>query len=175
MTHSSPFQARLALLALLAPISLSAQLPECQLCSPTERGTETVKPQTPLTVEIEGALDFSRVALSGTDGAIGVDARTGARLVSGGVIDLGGMGLRGAARVTGEPFAPVVISLPQRVTLRSTKGDTAEVIEISSDLPAQPMLDGQGTLRFSFGGRLLVKGAGSGAYRGSIPISANYP
>lgn len=175
MANRLSFQGLLGFLALVAASPLAAQMPTCQLCSAAERGQGTAKPQKPLTVEVEAALDFSRVAQTGTDGEVGVDARTGARRVTGGVINLGGMGVRGAARVMGEPFAPVLISLPRRVTLRSPKGDVAEVVEIMSDLPASPTLDNMGMLRFSFGGRLIVKRAGSGAYRGSIPISADYP
>jgi Domain of unknown function (DUF4402) len=156
-------------------VLLSAAGPPCQLCAPSERAGAQEAPRAPIRIEVEAALDFSRIARTGGDGEVRVDAASGTRTIAGGVVDLGGMGLRGEARVTGQPFAPVLITLPNRVQLRSSTGDLAEVIDIRSDLSRSPTLDSDGNLHFSFGGRLILRGTGAGIFRGSIPISADYP
>lgn len=152
-----------------------AQPPKCQLCAPAEQTARAERPRIPITIDVETALDFSRVAQTGQGGNIDLDPVTGGRRVSGELSDLGGMGIRGTVRITGEPMAQVLITLPNRVTSRSTTGASAEIIEIKSDLPHVAQLSSEGVLRFSFGGRLVVSGAVSGTFRGGIPISADYP
>lgn len=147
----------------------------CRLCAATPtRLSEGGRPEVPLRIEIETALDMGRVAQGASGGAVEVDARSGARRVVGGLADLGGMALTGKAIVTGTPFARVRIDLPSRVRLISSSGDSAEVVQMQSDLPAHPTLDADGRLTFMFGGKLLLKGGESGAFRGSVPISADY-
>ncbi len=165
----------LAFLCLLLACPASAQAPPCQLCVRDGSAPVVDKPRRPLQIDVETALDFSRVAQTGQGGEVGVDATTGARRVAGGLADLGGMALRGTVMLRGEPYAPVLISLPDRVMLRSSTGGTAEVVDLRTDVSAPPMLNGNGELRFSFGGRLIVKGQIYGTLRGSIPISADYP
>jgi hypothetical protein len=87
---------------------------------------------------------------------------------------MGGLVLKGTVRVTGTPFAAVRIDLPARVQLRSSAGATAEVVDLKTDLSAAPRLDSTGTLVFSFGGRLVVRGEVSGNLRGNVPITADY-
>lgn len=159
------------------PGSVKAQ--SCQLCAPEAKAqTQSLaeaKPRRALQIEVEASLDFSRVAQTGTDGNIGLDAETGTRRVTGGLADLGGMAVRGSVLLIGEPFSPVLISLPNRVTLRSSTGGSADVVDLSTNVRGVPVLDANGQLRFSFGGRLIVKDRVSGTLRGSIPISADYP
>lgn len=153
-----------------------AQTPaECQLCAP-----ETIKadapPMIPLEIEIESKLEFSRVAAGGgKTGDVAIDPKSGERRVSGTIVNLGGNALRGLVKLKGEPGASVRIDLPSRIELRSSRGQVAEVINLKSDLPADPRLDQNGELRFHFGGQMIVKGRISGAFRGSIPITAEYP
>lgn len=163
------------LCAALAFAPMAAAADPCRLCveSPT-RLSEGGRPMVPLRIEIETALDLGRVAQSTSGGAVEVDARSGARRVVGGLADLGGMALTGKASVTGTPFARVRIDLPARVRLTSSSGDSAEVVQMQSDLPAAPTLDADGRLTFTFGGKLLLKGGESGAFRGTVPISAEY-
>jgi hypothetical protein len=163
----------LGVLALLSAAPLAAE--SCRLCGATpERLSEGGRPRVPLRIEIETALDMGRIAQGGGGGAVELDPETGARRVAGTLADLGGMALTGKATVTGTPFARVRIDLPQRVRLMSTSGDYAEVVQMSSDLPTAPTLDAQGRLSFSFGGKMVLKGGESGAFRGSVPISAEY-
>jgi Domain of unknown function (DUF4402) len=165
----------LTALSIAAPFATRAEVPlACRLCVPAEKNSADEPPRPPLRIEVEAALDFSRIAQTGEGGEVGIDPLTGARRVSAGLSDLGGMALRGSARLTGQPFAPVFITLPNRVSLRSTSGASAEVVDIKSDLSAAPILGADGTLRFAFGGRLVLKGAVSGQFRGTIPITADY-
>jgi hypothetical protein len=133
------------------------------------------QPQKPLRIDVEAALDFSRVAQTDDRGGeIHVDPRSGARQVNGALVDLGGMPVRGTVRITGDAGRAIRVDLPQRVILRSNTGASAEVIDLATDLPPAPTLGADGQLSFSFGGRLSVKGAVSGTFRGSIPITADY-
>jgi Domain of unknown function (DUF4402) len=164
----------LAALAIILPEKALAQT-ACRLCGPDTAPKAMPTSEVPLRIEVETALDFSRVALASSDGGdVAVDARSGNRKVAGGLIDLGGMALRGTVRLKGEPGRPVRIDLPTRIEMRSTTGATAQIYDLQTNLSPDPVLGPDGTLSFSFGGRLSVKGAVSGTFRGSIPITADY-
>ena len=159
-------------LAFCAPASASET---CMLCSAKE-GSLYEEPATPLSVEIETTLDFDRVALSGPGGGmVTIDAISGRRSVSGDLVELGGVAVQGTATVRGEPGRAIRIQLPAAVTLHSGEGGSAELSDIEADLPrGGARLGRDGTLRFSFGGRLTVKGDASGDYRGRIPLVVDY-
>ncbi len=160
-------------LLLAAPVSAAAE--SCRLCAPqAERLSQGGRPSVPLRIEIETALDLGRVAQGAGGGAVELDPKTGTRRVAGALADLGGMALTGKATVTGTPFARIRIDLPVRVRLQSSSGDIAEVVQMQSDLPPAPTLNEDGLLRFTFGGKMLLKGGESGTFRGSVPISAEY-
>ncbi|MBA3895618.1 MAG: DUF4402 domain-containing protein [Sphingomonadaceae bacterium] len=166
MNRSWPFA-----LTLLAAQTLHA---ECRLCAPAPE-TAAKAPAQPLEIEIEAGLDFSRAAhRANTGGTIAVDERSGGRTIGGGLIDLGGLALKGQVRLTGAPFARVRISLPPSIRLSAPNGGSAEVSGLETDLGPDPALDAQGRLSFSFGGRLIVAGGASGDFRGLIPITADY-
>lgn len=155
---------------IVMPASAHAQ---CQLCAPST-STETAKPSRALTIQIETSLDFSRAAqTSGGSGTIAVDERSGARLVNG-LVDLGGMALKGSVQLTGEPFRHVRVSLPPSIRLSAPDGQGADVVDLKTDLSPDPTLDANGLLNFSFGGRLVVSGHTSGDLRGRIAIVADY-
>lgn len=159
------------LLAIAAP---AAAQQVCQLC-PAETTSLHKEPAEPLTVEIESMLDFDRVALSGPGGgSVAVDPLTGRRSVSGEVIELGGMAIQGTATVRGEPGRAIRVQLPHSVTLHSSEGGSAELTELEADLPNGARLGRDGTLRFSFGGRLAVKGDAGGDYRGRVLLVVDY-
>lgn len=147
---------------------------QCRLCAPAGE-TEAKAPSRALDIQVETALDFSRAAHGrGTGGSIAIDERSGARALSGGLVDLGGIALKGVVRLTGEPFARVRVSLPPSIGLTASGGGGAQVVDLRTDLPADPALDGTGRLDFAFGGRLVVSGGASGDFRGRIPIVAEY-
>ena len=158
-------------LALLPAVPLAAEDPACEFCIGENAGAEA----RPLRIEIESGLQFSRLALVGPeDGAARIDPRTGEKHVGANMIDLGGMSFHGEATVTGEPHRPVRIELPPRVVLRSPDGAEATLTEFVTDLPPIAMLDENGTLRFSFGARLMTRDARGGEFRGRIPIRVDY-
>lgn len=151
---------------------------QCLLCAPTP-ATQGTAPRTaprPIAVEIEAALDFSRITTTGSGaGSVVIDPRSNTRRVTGALRDLGGGALRGEVRVTGEPMHPVRVVLPASVTLTSSTGGVIVVHDLTTDLAAGPALGPDGTLRFGFGGRLDISRADAGDYRGRIPITVEYP
>jgi len=163
-----------SLLLFVQPIAVAAQ---CRLCAPRPAGpvASPAPVAKPIEVEIETALDFSRVAqVTGRGGRVVIDPATGARRVEGALTDLGGGTLRGQVHVTGEPMRPIRVILPQRITLASADGSSVEVTNIKTDLPADARLGAGGTLTFGFGGQLDVGAAAVGSYHGRIPISVEY-
>jgi hypothetical protein len=161
------------LLALAALLPLQAEA-QCRLCAPAP-ATDLPAPSRALTIDIQTSLDFSRAAQRGNGaGDISVDERSGARSVTGGLIDLGGMALKGSVRLTGEPFRHVRVSLPTSIRLSAPDGGGADVVELRTDLSPDPALDATGALDFSFGGRLVVTGHATGDLRGRIAIVADY-
>lgn len=130
--------------------------------------------ETPLRVEVETQLDMGRVAAGAGGGEVTIDPLTGARRVSGNVVDLGGFALTGVVTVSGEPGAEVRVFLPPTVDLESGDGRTARVVGLATDLSAAPRLGPDGRLQFRFGGRLQVAGTSGGDYRGRIPVTVEY-
>ncbi len=160
----------LAALVLTTPVQA-----QCRLCEP-ESIKQRIVPATPLRIEVEAALDLGRAAhvRAGGGGAIVLDPATGERRVMGGLADLGGFSLKGTVRLQGEPFAPVAVSMPNRVPLTATDGSTADVIDIRTNLAPNARLDGQGRLSFAFGGRLIVTAGQAGDFRGRVTVVADY-
>lgn len=167
------FAVTLCLPLLLAPLQGGAQ---CRLCSAGEQagasGRDTAS--VPLTVTIEADIRFSRLALNGRSGEARLDENSGITQTDGGLINLGGLSLTGSARVTGEPGRAVRVDLPQMVRMVNQTGDAAELVNLRTNLAAQPRLDLDGKLTFSFSGTLRVRGSNGGNYRGRIPITAEY-
>ncbi len=161
--------------ALAAAGRAQDSLANCQLCE-TATPAEQLQdgPRVPVRVDIEANLDFSKVAARANGSGSVTVAPKGARSLSGTVTDLGGMGMSGIAHVRGAPNARLRIDLPRRVTLRSTTGAVAEIVDIQTDASAAPTLDTNGKMDFSFGGKLIIKGRVSGIFRGQIPISVEY-
>lgn len=166
-----PFAFAVAALVLL-PTPAAAQ---CLLC-----GTGGGSPVPPiasnllLRVEIETQMDFSRVATGAMGGQVELDPVTGQRRLTGDLMDLGGFALTGEVRVTGIPGAQLRVVLPTSIDLEGDNGSSARVTNLVTNLTAAPRLGLDGTLRFRFGGRLQVRGAEDGDYRGRIPITVEY-
>lgn len=159
-----------ALLLFLVPHAAGAQ-DACRLCysdpgaAPGER---------PLQLEIFADLAFSKLAQTGQGGGSATLGPEGGKQTSGGIIDLGGMAVGGHGRISGEPGRAVRVDLPDRVPMSAGSGGEAELSQFTTSLPARPVLGPDGTLEFSFGARLVVKGKGGGNYRGRIPITVDY-
>ncbi len=166
---------RHVLVALSALVFAPPAFGQCQLCAPGS-GPSAPARAIPLSISVEAALDLGRAAQTrpGGGGTISLDAQSGARTVTGTLADLGGFALKGMVRLDGEPFAPVVVTLPSRITLTAPDGSTADVVSIQTNLPAGATLDAQGKLSFRFGGRLIVTSGQAGDFRGRIPVVAEY-
>ena len=147
----------------------------CRLCAPSAVEGPSA-PAIPLTIQIDAALDLGRAAQTrpGGAGGISIDAQTGARRVTGTLADLGGFSLKGMVVLTGQPFAAVVVTLPNRITLTSPDGSQADVVDIRTDLSPAATLNAQGKLFFGFGGKLIVTNGTAGDFRGRIPVTADY-
>lgn len=154
----------------LAPAALAQD--SCRLC--LDGAAPVLAGERPLAIEIFTDLAFSRLAMTGSGGgSAAIDAQGGKR-TSGAVMDLGGMAVSGSGRITGQPGRAVRIDLPQRVTMSAADGAAAELVDLTTDLPAFPVLDGAGNLEFTFGGRLITGGERGGRLRGRIPITVDY-
>jgi Domain of unknown function (DUF4402) len=168
----------LAMLFLPMGSGASPAIAQCRLCEVQPKAVSGGEPNAPenvpLRIEIESALDFSRLTSVQSGGSVQIDAQTGARSVSGGLVALGGMPFRGTVRLSGAPRRAIRIDMPSRVMLSSSTGGIAEVYDIVTDLPPAPMLGSDGALGFSFGGKLMVKGQISGTFHGAIQITADY-
>lgn len=147
---------------------------QCLLCE--REATQSVsQADKPLSIEINSGLDFDRVALAApAGGSVVIDPVNRSRTVTGALSDLGGFAMTGSATVRGEPGRTVRVDLPRTVSLRSPDGSSATISRLATDLPNSPRLDGDGVLRFSFGGRLDVEEGMSGDYRGRITITVDY-
>jgi hypothetical protein len=166
---------RLFLAFALTSLSVPAAAAQCLLCAPDKAsGAAAREAEVPLRVEVETRLDMGRVAVGATGGAVTVDPVSGARRLSGDVVDLGGFALTGIVTVRGAPGAEVRVILPASVDLEGGHGRTARVTDLATDLSAAPRLGPDGRLQFRFGGRLQIAGADDGDYRGRIPVTVEY-
>jgi Domain of unknown function (DUF4402) len=158
----------------MLPSALAVAAPECQLCAPQAKPEKAALRQA-LHIEVDSLLDFSTAAhRDAGDGVIEINPVTGQRRVTGGLIGLGGPALKGVARLTGEPFARVKIDVPRIMTMRSSMGAVATISNIETNLSSDPALGSDGTLSFSFGGKMMVADGAAGEFHGRFPISVDY-
>lgn len=167
--------------AAFCALSTFAALPspakaQCLLCEDSTQIGSGDEALAPLSIQVETSLDFNRLAIANpSGGSVTLDPLTGNRSVSGGLVELGGMALQGVAVVRGEPGRPVRLQMPESATLHSSEGGSAELTDIVADLPRSgARLGPDGTLRFTFGGRLNLNGNAHGDYRGRILLVVDY-
>ena len=182
---------RIALLALVAlaasalPAAPAMAQGQCSFCdtNPPPKGQGGGRPnnngngnqRAQLTVESD--IDFGRLVLVGNGiGTVIIDLQTGAKVITGGLDDLGGIPVNGRAVVTGSPFRAIRIDMPLSIIMSDPGGGEAELRDLRTDLPALPMLDANGQLIFKFTGTLATGSAigGGGVLRGRIPIRVQY-
>ena len=106
-------------------------------------------------------------------GAAEIDPLTGQRRLSN-LLDLGGLAMRGAVTIRGEPGRAVRVDLPNEVVMHAPGGRRVKLRNMRSDLPAAPRIGSDGALRFSFGGRIDVDSDDVGNFRGRMRIRADY-
>lgn len=149
---------------------------QCMLCAPADKAENTKPAAQPIQLQIETNLDYSKLGLMAANrGGIAIlDPATGQRILNGSLVDLGGLPVVGTVTVRGTPHQKVRIDLPANVTLTSSDGSTLRLSEFATTLKNNPRLDWDGTLRFTFGARLIVDGRNDGDFRGTIPITVDY-
>lgn len=162
-----------ALIAVLAVLPVPAGAQEgCRLCYSSPGATPG---EAPLTIEIYADLSLGKLAMTGRGGgSVTVDPNSSGKRTQGEMIDLGGTAISGRGLVKGEPLRAVRFDLPERVPMAAPDGSEAELTGFTTNLPAHPVLDSNGRLEFTFGARLVVRGAKGGNYRGRIPITVDY-
>jgi len=160
----------------LLPLLLAAGEGPCLLCArPGTAPVVVAEQDMPLSIEITTKLDFSRAALAASGGGeIDIDPHSGNKRVDGAMVDLGGAALAGTARVTGTPGRSVRIDMPTSARMTSASGGVVEITGLRTSLTGDARLDSTGALKFSFGGRLIVRGNVAGTFRARIPITAQY-
>lgn len=126
-------------------------------------------------VEVETSLDFDRLILLGSTGGSARLGPDGSRGSIGAVAQPTGRAMVGSVTIHGEPNRLVRVDMPARIELRGTGGGQISIERIETNLPSLTRLDGDGRLRFRFGGELHLSGEADGDYRGDVPITVEYP
>lgn len=160
---------------LLVPAPASADPASCRLCG--ENGSltgDTGERAKPVALEVRTSLDFDRVILTGPAGGRARLSPDGGRQTDGAITSLTGRAMTGEVLIRGEPGRQVRVDLPQRIDLYGFGGGALAITRVTSDLPVLPRLDGEGLLRFRFGGELFISGDAEGEYRGDVPITVDY-
>lgn len=131
----------------------------------------------PIKVMQRQDLDFGTVASSvSTGGTVVINASTGAKSVTGGVVDLGGAHGRAEFRVTGDKNTAYTITLPTSITINAATGPGTATIDTFVSDPSSPAVlpnNGQQTV---FVGATLTVGANQPpeTYSGSFDIIVEY-
>jgi hypothetical protein len=137
----------------------------------TASANATVNIVSPLSLTKTADLNFGTVVGPFAGQVVHVDG-TGARDCAG----LTCSGTFGAAAftVTGTPDQDVVLTIPDSVTLNGSVSGTLDV-DMSTDKPVDPTLDGTGNASFAIGGKLTIPaGTVDGVYSNTFDVTANY-
>ena len=164
--------ASLAAMGLAAPALPQDASAPCRLCNSPSPSDE--KPASPVSLDVEAALDFDRLILAGKGEGSAQLSPEGGRRVTGSITAIGARAMVGEVTVRGEPGRIVRVSLPDSIELYGLAGGTIRLDSIRSDLPPMPRLDADGRLSFRFGGILRVSGDLDGEFRGDVPIDVEY-
>jgi hypothetical protein len=159
----------------LAAASPAMAAQECQLCAAPAAAAKK-PPPAPIIIQIETRIDFSKIGLVQLNqgGTAQINAATGARTLTGNLIDLGGVPIAGTVLVRGEPKGMVTVTFPATVQLTNASGASYPLNGFTTTLKNNPKLEDDGTLRFTFGGLLQIDGRSTGTFRGSVPIIVEY-
>lgn len=168
----------LAVLAFSAIGSAAPALPQdvqapCRLCDPTAYSLDD-KPAAPISLNVEAALDFDRLILTGAGSGSAELGPDGTRIATGAVTAISARAMLGEVVIRGEPGRMVRVDLPRNIELWGFNGGTIQIESIRSDLPAMPRLDSNGKLSFRLGGTIRVTGDTDGQFRGDVRIDVDY-
>jgi hypothetical protein len=147
---------------------------QCRLCSQPATDRPEEKPGGDVELQVETALSFDRLIISGAGGGAATIRPDGANSSEGSVIEISPRAMVGTILVHGEANRMVRVDLPHRIELYSMGGSRITLDDVTTDLKGPSRLDGAGNLSFHFGGRLIVKGDSDGQYRGDLPITVEY-
>ena len=156
---------------LAAATSAAAQ---CRLCDKPATAAPTETPAGDVDLRIDTNLSFDRLVLSGMGQGAATIRPDGANGAEGAVLEIGPRATVGTVVVHGDANRALSVDMPHRIELYSTSGGRISLVDVVTDLPATPRLDGAGNLSFRFGGRLIVSGDDEGQYRGDLTINVEY-
>jgi hypothetical protein len=160
-------------LGLAAPALPQDVSAPCALCRSTAVARDE-KPAKPVSLAVETSLNFDRLILAGQgNGSAELDP-AGGRNVSGSITSIGARAMVGEVVIRGEPGRLVRVTLPASVELHGLSGGSIRLDSIRSDLPPMPRLDGNGELRFRYGGSVRIIGDVDGEFRGNVPLEVDY-
>lgn len=129
----------------------------------------------PVVVTQRRDIDFGSAAGDGSlTGTVVLDANTGAKTVTGGVIDFGGQDGLAQFKITGDKNADVFVVLPTSATI--TIGGTNMTINNFTMNATNPInLGNKGSVTLDIGATLQVgAGQAAGSYTGTFTVSADY-
>jgi hypothetical protein len=147
---------------------------QCRLCDQptTDRATEA--PDGDVQLQVETALSFDRLIISGAGMGAATIRPDGANSVEGSVVEISPRAMVGTVLVHGQANRAVRVDIPRRIELYSLSGGRITLDDVVTDAKGAPRLDAAGNLSIRFGGRLIVNGDTDGQYRGDLPITVEY-
>ncbi len=164
----------------IAPLSAGALIAATLATTPAVAATDDARGRAtvlrPITVVRTGDLDFGTILRGTTAGRVVINASTGARTVTGGVLVAGGTPRRATFTITGTPRRVVTIRLtPTSTTLTNGNGGTMLVNAFTLNGSANRRLSATGTIALGVGARLNVAAnQADGNYTGTFNLTINY-
>ena len=109
-------------------------------------------------------------------GTVTINATTGARTLTGGLFDFGGVATRAEFLITGEPYTPIEVEVPSTITVTGKNtGRQMTVRNITTTFTNPLVLNYTRYARIYIGGTLEVATAQSAdTYRSEFEIEAEY-
>jgi hypothetical protein len=167
---------RLTIVPLSAGALIAATLASTPAVAATDDARSRATVLRPITVVRTGDLDFGTILRGTTAGRVVINASTGARTVTGGVLVAGGTPRRATFTITGTPRRVVTIRLtPTSTTLTNGNGGTMLVNAFTLNGSANRRLSATGSIALGVGARLNVAAnQADGNYTGTFNLTINY-
>ena len=131
----------------------------------------------PISISPQDDLAFGRVAGDvATTGAVSVSAATGAKSVSGGAFDFGGVHARARFIVSGDKNTAYIITLPSSITATDSGGPGSTTIDnFASNPSGTGVFPGNGRDTLFVGATMnLGVGQSAGSYSGVFSVIVEY-
>ena len=109
-------------------------------------------------------------------GTVTISATTGAKTLTGGLFDFGGVASRAEFLITGWPYTPIEVEIPSTITVTGKKtGQRMTVRNITTTFTNPLILNYTGWTRIYIGGTLEVATAQrADTYRSDFDVEADY-